>query len=151
MTDHIELRKVWEMSAMLRRNFEIVLAASNVSRIAGSCLSASILLQQHLDKFLGCESVVRGGDGLHDGGAKDTAGVWHGHYWVEGVTPDVFPFLADITADQFGWAPVVVLPLVDARARYIPGDDDLCARAVDVEIDRINQAVYVVDSEFLSQ
>jgi hypothetical protein len=31
---------------------------------------------------------------------------WHGHYWVEGVTPDGIAFVADLTADQFGYAHV---------------------------------------------
>lgn len=57
-----------------------------------------------------------------DGGLIDSSGSVRGHYWVEGATADGSLFLADITSDQFGFAPVILMPLAAARARYTPGD-----------------------------
>lgn len=131
------LQSVEAICASIRGIFDRVLAAEKIPGTAGTCLYGSILLQQALDKFAGCETVVRGGDGMGDGGARDMAGAWHGHYWVEGLDESGQPFLADITADQFGWPPIVVLPLVDARERYQPGDDAACGRAVDHELARM--------------
>ena len=108
-----QLQPVEELCSSIRGIFEHVLAVEKIAGTAGTCLYGSILLQQALDRFGNCEAVVRGGDGAGDGGAQDKAGAWHGHYWVEGRTKDGKPFLADITADQFGWPPVVVLPLAE--------------------------------------
>lgn len=57
--------------------------------------------------------------------------MWNGHYWVEGKTPGGVGFVADITADQFGWPNAVVLPMYQARERYRAGDDEIVAEAVD--------------------
>lgn len=74
----------------------------------GSCLYAAILLANMLDKFGDCRNaVVRGGDGLGDGGYRDATGTWHGHYWVEVESPSGI-VITDITADQF-WQPTVVV------------------------------------------
>ncbi|MGA4124436.1 hypothetical protein ACI2VB_26220 [Ralstonia nicotianae] len=136
-----DLKVVEEICAGMRDVFERVLTLSKIDGTSGTCLHASILLQQSLDRFAACETVVRGGNGIGDGGARDTNGAWHGHYWVEGTTSDGHPFLADITADQFGWPSIVVLPLAIARERYVPGDDALCGSAVDNEIGRMICAV----------
>ncbi|ENZ78001.1 MULTISPECIES: hypothetical protein [Ralstonia] len=131
------LQSVEDLSSSIRGIFERVLAVEKIAGTAGTCLYGSILLQQALDRFADCETVVRGGDGAGDGGAQDRTGAWHGHYWVEGLTQDGKPFLADITADQFGWPPVVVLPLEEGRERYQPGDDTVCGRAVENELVRM--------------
>jgi len=131
------LQSVEDLSSSIRGIFERVLAVEKIAGTAGTCLYGSILLQQALDRFADCETVVRGGDGAGDGGAQDRTGAWHGHYWVEGRTKDGKPFLADITADQFGWPPVVVLPLEEGRERYQPGDDTVCGRAVENELVRM--------------
>ncbi|WP_425952931.1 hypothetical protein [Ralstonia pseudosolanacearum] len=133
------LARIDELCVQMRGIFEQVLSTSQIEGTAGSCLHASILLQQALDKFGDCETVVRGGDGSGDGGARDMAGQWRGHYWVEGVTKDGCPFLADITADQFGWPPVVVMPLETARTRYSPGNDQIAGDAVADELERMLQ------------
>lgn len=96
---------------------------------AGTCLYASYLLQQLLERFADCVSIVRGGDGHGDGGIRGCDDVWYGHYWVEGRTFIGKMFVADITADQFGFDPVVVLPLRQARYRYISGAQDDVDRA----------------------
>lgn len=131
------LQSVEDICSSIRGIFERVLAVEKIGGTAGTCLYGSILLQQALDRFADCETVVRGGDGAGDGGAQDKSGAWHGHYWVEGLTQDGKPFLADITADQFGWPPVVVLPLGEGRERYQPGDDAACGRAVEFELARM--------------
>lgn len=77
---------------------------------------------------------VRSGDGAADSGARDVNGVSHGHYWIEGSTSQGHPFVADITADQFGWSPIVVLPLEVSGERYRPGSDAVCELAAKYEI-----------------
>ena len=131
------LQPVEDLCSSIRGIFERVLAVEKIANTAGTCLHGSILLQQALDRFADCETVVRGGDGAGDGGALDKTGAWHGHYWVEGLTRDGKPFLADITADQFGWPSIVVLPLEEGRERYQPGDDTVCGRAVENELVRM--------------
>lgn len=140
-SDSSGLGAISEFCARQRGILEAVLATSNLHETAGTCLYAAIFLVQVLERFAGCEAVVRGGDGEGDGGARDVNGVWRGHYWVEGVSEAGVPFLADVTADQFGWPPIVVLPLAEARERYVPGDDSLCGSAVDAGIERMLEAI----------
>jgi hypothetical protein len=109
---------------------EMMLLASDLESTAGTCLYAAFILRMSLEKFGGCQAVVRGGDGLQEGGAKDSEGAWHGHYWVEGVTADGIAFVADVTGDQFGHAPVYLERVEAARERYAPGDDETVAVAV---------------------
>lgn len=109
---------------------EMMLRASDLESTAGTCLHAAFILRMSLEKFGGCLAVIRGGDGLQDGGAKGTDGAWHGHYWVEGVTADGSAFVADVTGDQFGHEPVYFERIEAARARYAPGDDEAVAAAV---------------------
>ncbi|WP_232438582.1 hypothetical protein [Burkholderia ubonensis] len=137
-----DLKLIEQICANMRDVFSRVLDMSNIASTAGTCLYASILLQQSLDRFGQCESVVRGGDGANDGGAQDAQFRWHGHYWVEGITAGGTAFLADITGDQFGWPAVVVLPLAEARSRYQPGDDDVVGTAVEDEIDRMLKGAF---------
>jgi hypothetical protein len=109
---------------------EMMLRASDLESTAGTCLYAAFILRMSLEKFGACRAVVRGGDGMQDGGAKDSDGAWHGHYWVEGVTTDGIAFVADVTGDQFGHEPVYFERIDAARARYTPGDDETVAAAV---------------------
>ena len=108
----------------------MLLRASELDSTAGTCLYAAFILRMSLEKFGGCHAIVRGGDGLRDGGALDSTGAWRGHYWVEGTTPDGDAFVADVTADQFGHPPVYFERTDAARARYAPGDDETVAEAV---------------------
>ncbi len=118
------MREVSDICAGIRRIFERAVVASGLDSTAGTCMYGSLLLHQSLEKFAGCQVRVRGGDGCADGGALALDGSWHGHYWVEGRTADGVEFVADITADQFGREPVVLLPLEAARDIYRPGDDE---------------------------
>lgn len=97
---------------------EMMLRASDVESTAGTCLHAAFILRMSLEKFGGCQAVVRGGDGLQDGGARDSDGAWHGHYWVEGGTAYGIAFVADVTGDQFGHEPVYFERVEATRARY---------------------------------
>ena len=105
----------------------------------GSCLYGSYLLSKMLEQFLpGCSAAIRGGDGCGDGGYLDVQGVWHGHYWVEATTLEGC-FVVDVTADQFGAAPVVVLPVARA-VHYCPGNQALVDLQVKEAVAELRQA-----------
>lgn len=89
----------------------------------GSCAYATITAQLMFERFTDFRCSVRGGDGNQDGGYFDAAGIGHGHYWLEVETPDG-SYVVDITADQFGDAPVIVEPTSRNR-KYRPGDQQL--------------------------
>lgn len=107
-----------------------MLDASGLEGTAGTCLYASFVLQMTMAKFLGCVVTIRGGDGRGDGGALDSQGRLRGHYWVEGTTSAGEHFVADITADQFGFPPVYFGLTAAARVRYRPGNDQAVQAAV---------------------
>jgi len=125
------MTEVKSMCHDIRKIYEMLLASSGVHSITGSCMYASILLRQSLDNFGGCDVRICGGDGENDGGAADVNGKWHGHYWVEGRTASGFEFIADITADQFGFEPVVLMSVSYGRCRYVPGNNKTVQDAVD--------------------
>lgn len=92
---------------------------------AGSCMYASILLSKMIDLYAGWEcSRIRGGSGRGSGGYTDVRGVQRGHYWVEAKADDGEVYVLDITADQFGGPPLVVVPADKSRATYRPGDQE---------------------------
>ncbi|WP_176000308.1 hypothetical protein [Burkholderia vietnamiensis] len=124
------LQEVARLTTMMRDVFDRVLSASNIARTMGTCAYGAILLRNSLEQFGKCAATVRGGDGDLGEGAIDQAGMWNGHYWVEGKTPAGVGFVADITADQFGWSKAVVLPIDQAGERYRAGDDEIVAEAV---------------------
>jgi hypothetical protein len=90
---------------------------------SGACLDASLIFVELLRRFGRGTAQVRGG-GLPGAGALDARGTWRGHYWVEVVTPEGEAFVVDVTADQFGFEPVIVLPLQESIQRYRPGPQD---------------------------
>lgn len=89
----------------------------------GSCLYAALLVVMLMARYGSGRATVRGG-GPNQAGARDVGGALRGHYWVEVQTPDGGEFVVDVTADQFGFEPVVVLPLKQSRERYLPGPQD---------------------------
>lgn len=103
---------------------------------SGACLHASVMLAAALLRFTGAGVMIRGG-GAPFGGVRDTAGIWRGHYWVEtSATPDE-AWVVDITADQFGWTPVRIVPVSEARSAYRRGEQtgvDAAARLVAIEL-----------------
>ncbi|HDR9756628.1 hypothetical protein KDX16_16195 [Burkholderia vietnamiensis] len=125
-----DLQEVARLTTMMRDVFDRVLSASNIAKTRGTCAYGAILLRNSLEQFGKCAATVRGGDGDLGEGAIDQPGMWNGHYWVEGKTPAGVGFVADITADQFGWSKAVVLPIDQAGERYRAGDDEIVAEAV---------------------
>jgi hypothetical protein len=125
------METVLEITRDLRAVHEKILTVSDITGTGGTCLYGAFLLSTVLEKFGDCTTRVCGGDGREDGGAVDPQGIWHGHYWVEGKTNAGEEFAADVTADQFGWEKIVVLPIEEARARYKPGNDMIVQAAVD--------------------
>lgn len=110
---------LFELARVARRSIEpgFPVSADGVARSAGTCLHAALIVILLCKQFSGYHAVVRGGPE----GACDTQGVWRGHYWAEVQVPDAGAFVVDITADQFGYESVVVLPLEQAQDRYRPG------------------------------
>lgn len=118
MQSHLNLNpSVHELASLIR---ETVLSPLK-GESQGACLYASFLFKEALDRFTKYESVIRGG-GNGDGGIIDASGTLKGHYWVEALDPgNGKKWVIDLTADQFGFDDVVILPLSDAK-RYVPGD-----------------------------
>lgn len=88
----------------------------------GTCLYASILAKALIKKFVGIETIIRGGDGAGDGGIF-VEGEGYGHYWIETMVAGS-RFIVDITADQFGLAECTCNFAENIYADYIPGDQD---------------------------
>lgn len=88
-----------------------------------TCIYATHLLKNAFDQFSDYQTIVRGGDGLSDGGYRDENGELHGHYWLELTTP-TSTYIVDITADQFGALPIVVLP-IEMNNTYFDGNQQL--------------------------
>ena len=107
----------------------------------GSCLYGAILLREMIANFgEGVVSVViRGGDGRADGGFTDPAGRSYGHYWVE-VLNSSGTYIVDITSDQFGGSPYLIVPLSDAGGAYVAGDQALVDTHVSGEIAEMQSA-----------
>jgi hypothetical protein len=105
-----------------------------------SCAFAAYLLNFSVKQWLPqVQSIVRGGDGEAGGGFFDATGKGHGHYWVE-LDDGTDQWVADITADQFGDAPIVLLRLTDAKGRYRPGDAALVAEHMEVFAEWLSDA-----------
>lgn len=129
-----QLALIRERAMDMRDMFERVLHDSiGSSQTEGACLYAAILLASTLTKFAKAPSVVCGGGPPLDGGLKDRTGNLRGHYWVAGTCETGQEFVADITADQFGYEKVVVLDAADAAVLYFPGDATLIAGHVEEE------------------
>lgn len=109
-----------ELASTQRSMFEWMLAQHAIPGTAGTCMYAALLLQSAIEQFTPFAACVCGGDGKGDGGYVDAAGVHHGHYWVE-ATNETTRWVVDITGDQFGEPPVLVMEKRLARARYRRG------------------------------
>lgn len=117
-----ELQKVIKQSRISLE--EILWNGLGTKETKGSCLYACKFTEVLLSNF--CKDAVvyyRGGDGLGDGGYRDSNGVMQGHYWLE-VHLDQDKYVVDITADQFGADPIVIIPLSEA-SQYILGDQSI--------------------------
>lgn len=127
------LRDVYGTCCDVKKLFTHISAQSGLSGTEGTCLYASFLLCMTLTEFGGCTAQICGGDGQADGGLIGPDGKRHGHYWIEGVSAAGVSFIADITADQFGYEPVVLMQPRAGRLRYQPGD----ATTVQQHVDRV--------------
>lgn len=112
-----------EIASLARKSIDpgLLLLPDGKRASAGSCLHACLVLALLLKRFSSMRFSVRGG-GPDEGGAVDCWGVLRGHYWLE-VHVDG-GFVVDITADQFGYDAVVVMPLADSYSRYRPGPQE---------------------------
>lgn len=117
-----------EIAQKARLILDGLLAHCDVASTKGTCLYASLMLAAMLTRG-GYPTRIRGGNGDTDGGLY-TASSRHGHYWCE-ATANNADFVVDLTADQFGFKPVVI-----KRAgctdwpQYIPG----CQDTVDLHV-----------------
>lgn len=121
MQNQSEQHELQELASLARRSIEPGLLGngSDGPKSAGACLHACLVVVMLVKQFGRGIPVVRGGsDGA---GALDSSGKWCGHYWVEIQMPSSSKFVMDITADQFGYAPIVVMPLNAASLRYCKG------------------------------
>lgn len=119
-----DFRRMWE---------RIVADIPGDGSTTGSCLHASTLLAMLLEQFAGATAEVCGGGEDEQAGLRDQNGRFRGHYWVEGKTNDGVPFIADVTADQFGYDNVVLVHPDEGRVRYKPGDQGQVRKHVEAE------------------
>jgi hypothetical protein len=127
-------RDIESFARDFRRMWETIMAdVSSDGATKGSCLHASIALSMLLDQFAGTTTQICGGGEDEQCGLRDQEGRFRGHYWVEGTTRDGTPFIADITADQFGYDKVVIVHPDEGRDRYRLGDQDLVREHVEGE------------------
>jgi hypothetical protein len=126
-----DLDDITEMAAGIRDIFENALRSSlGGTETNDACLYAAMLLSSALAKFSGARAIVCGGGPPMDGGIYDPSGVCRGHYWVEGISASGQPFIADVSADQFGYDKIVVLTEDAGRHRYTRGNAALIAAHV---------------------
>jgi len=141
-----ELTQIKEIAQGARNIFELILEDSMRTReTQGSCLYASILLSNCINKFTKASSKICGGGPPINGGFWDASGVCRGHYWVQGITSEGLAFVADITADQFGLEKIVVLTLDQAKNCYQPGDALEIARQVKETLAEIGEEFKDID------
>jgi hypothetical protein len=133
--------EIFDLCMSLRRVFEAMLAdALGHQRTAGACAYASIMVADALGRFLPVIAYVEGGGG-GDGGYAGARGELFGHYWVRVCSQgSSLSWVVDVTADQFGSPPVLVLPSDEAAARYRPGDQQLCDAGIAELLESIGAA-----------
>lgn len=135
-----ELKDLQELAVLARRSIEPGLQddQSGGARSSGACLHACLVVVVLLRRFGRGVPVVRGGSGSVAEGAIDATGQWRGHYWVVVQVPGGSEFVVDITADQFGYESVIVMPLEASSGRYRSGsqiDVDTAFNDLAVELD----------------
>lgn len=130
------LVQICEIAEPLQKALSSLVKMNGISS-AGTCLYASIMLQKVLSKYVpDIEFAVCGGspdsaDVRYDGqqGILGKDKQWHGHYWVGFELLDE-QFVVDITADQFGYEEVVIMPSQYYGSPYIEGSRELVAEHV---------------------
>ncbi|HFK1853781.1 TPA: hypothetical protein ACGW3N_000463 [Pseudomonas aeruginosa] len=118
MTD--DYHQILSIAQNTRKIFEEMLDHSIGSATTkGTCLYAAFLCAEVIRKFSGFPTRIRGGDGEFKKGIN-IQGSCHGHYWTE-VSVNGCRYIVDITADQFGLPPVLVVDAIEDSLRYRPG------------------------------
>jgi hypothetical protein len=126
------MREVRELLQSSRALFETVLKRSlNHTKTKGTCLYASVMTAQVLNRFTDAEVTIRGGDGEDDGGIF-VDGIGRGHYWMEAEV-DGELYILDISADQFCLPPITIERLEVLHERYRSG----CQETVDEHVAHI--------------
>lgn len=124
----------------MRKSLELALHSAISTRdTTGTCLYGSILVKTAVEQwFKDFTAVIRGGSPDESPGLGCFDGrLWRGHYWVELQRDGVPVWVVDITADQFGFPPVRILPFPDAMQNYNAGDQRHVDEAVEDEMSRI--------------
>lgn len=124
-----ELQAIEEAAQLARASIDpgLQIRSDGKARVTGACLCSSILTALLLSKCGYGDAEIRGGDGATDGGVLDSDGNLRGHYWVDLKARLGRRYVVDVTADQFGYALVVVLQLEDVAigSRYRAGNQRL--------------------------
>lgn len=105
---------------MARTQFLTFLKMAGFSSTKQSCVFGSHYLYMILKRFGDPElrvSIVSGGSDKTTG-FRTNNGVIHKHMWVQ-CALDGQTWVADITADQFGFAPVCYVKLSDAQSAFL--------------------------------
>lgn len=127
------------ISAMRTSLVNALQSAIGTPDTTGACLYGCILVRLAITQWAKpYTAAVRGGGplegpelGLFDGTS------WRGHYWVE-VQLDGQPiYVADISADQFGLEPLVLMPWAQAQQVYRPGEQQAVDEALAEELARV--------------
>lgn len=124
----------------------------SVPASTSTCRFSALMVATVLSKATGIRWRIVGGSPVaeadfHDirtggnGGIKDPYGTWHGHYWCVGNN-----MLVDVTADQFGWDPVVTGDAGDPRYRA-----NYLASAVRGHLEHVSQRVSTWHREWREQ
>lgn len=125
-----QVNEIWDIIRSTRDIFIRILADSTgTTETGGSCLYACILLSDLINRFTKAQAKICGGGPPDQGGARAPDGQMHGHYWVQ-LDLQGHVFVADITADQFGYEPMLLLPMAQAQLIYTPGDQRMTDETV---------------------
>lgn len=119
-----EIKELANMVHEIRDQFlRILIESIENTDTKGTCGYACYFTKDLLDHFTDFKTTVRGGDGNGDGGYIDSNGGIQGHYWLE-VVGAHDTYIVDITADQFGDEPIIILP-ISTTDRYVNGCQDI--------------------------
>lgn len=134
------LEILWKIASSCRRMHRSVLEAAFGDRSTeGSCLHASVLLASSVNRFSAWRGRVRGGNWISG------SGVARGHYWVQANLYEA-AYVLDITADQFGQAGVLVLPLAAALAWQPVEDTNVDEHIQELGLEVLTEKAPEIDS-----
>lgn len=134
--------EVLHLAKQIRQLMAAIVSESlGTQELGGTCIYASILLKQALEKFEKLPTTIRGGAGERAEGYRDEAGQWHGHYWAEVQHPSG-TLLLDVTCDQFGGPQIFCAPL-NLATNYKPGYQ----LEVDIDVAAVSHWLDTADDE----